>query len=160
MKSAPKDEKAKKYPNATPYEKEYLLVDGYNIIFAWDHLKKIARDDIEDARHKLANTLCNYQGFKKCEVILVFDAYKVKGNVGEISKYHNITIVYTKEAETADMYIEKVTHEIGRKHRVRVATSDGLEQIIILGHGALRLSASAFLEEVQEVEQAIREYLQ
>ncbi len=160
MKSAPKDEKAKKNPDAKPYEKEYLLVDGYNIIFAWEHLKKIAADDIEDARHKLANTLCNYQGFKKCEVILVFDAYKVKGNVGEISKYHNITIVYTKEAETADMYIEKVTHEIGRKHRVRVATSDGLEQIIILGHGALRLSASAFLEEVQEVEQAIREYLQ
>ena len=125
-----------------------------------DRLKKIAEEDIEDARHKLANTLCNYQGFKKCEIILVFDAYRVKGNVGEISKYHNITIVYTKEAETADMYIEKVTHEIGRKYRVRVATSEGLEQIIILGHGALRLSASAFLEEVQEVEKAIREYLQ
>ena len=160
LKSAPKEDKKPKSTNAVPYEKEYLLVDGYNIIFAWDHLKKIAQDDIEDARHKLANTLCNYQGFKKCEVILVFDAYRVKGNVGEISKYHNITIVYTKEAETADMYIEKVTHEIGRKHRVRVATSDGLEQIIILGHGALRLSASAFLEEVQEVEKAIREYLQ
>ena len=159
LKSAPKEDKKPKSANAVPYEKEYLLVDGYNIIFAWEHLKKIAQDDIEDARHKLANTLCNYQGFKKCEVILVFDAYKVKGNVGEISKYHNITIVYTKEAETADMYIEKVTHEIGRKHRVRVATSDGLEQIIILGHGALRLSASAFLEEVQEVEKAIREYL-
>ena len=160
MKTAPKDDAVKKNPNAQPYEKEYLLVDGYNIIFAWEHLKKIAAQDIEDARHKLANTLCNYRGFKKCEVILVFDAYKVKGNVGEISKYHNITIVYTKEAETADMYIEKVTHEIGRKHRVRVATSDGLEQIIILGHGALRLSASAFLEEIQEVEKAIREYLE
>ncbi len=160
LKSTPKDELKSKSKNAVPYEKEYLLVDGYNIIFAWEHLKKIAEQDIEDARHKLANTLCNYQGFKKCEIILVFDAYKVKGNVGEISKYHNITIVYTKEAETADMYIEKVTHEIGKKYRVRVATSDGLEQIIILGHGALRLSASAFLEEVQEVEKAIREYLQ
>ena len=159
LKTAPK---AKETAPAKPqnYEKEFLLVDGYNIIFAWDHLKKIAAEDIEDARHKLANTLCNYQGFKRCEVILVFDAYKVKGNVGEISKYHNITIVYTKEAETADMYIEKVTHEIARKHRVRVATSDGLEQIIILGHGAMRMSANALLEEVQEVEKAIREYLQ
>ena len=159
MKTQPKDEKKVNKTTAVPYEKEYLLVDGYNIIFAWEHLKKIAEQDIEDARHKLANTLCNYRGFKKCEVILVFDAYRVKGNVGEISKYHNITIVYTKEAETADMYIEKVTHEIARKYRVRVATSDGLEQIIILGHGALRLSASAFLEEVQEVEKAIREYI-
>ena len=93
-------------------------------------------------------------------MILVFDAYRVKGNVGEISRYHNITIVYTKEAETADMYIEKVTHQIARNHRVRVATSDGLEQVIILGHGALRMSASALHEEVQEVEKAIREYLQ
>ena len=160
LKSTPKDDTKDRKPNAIPYEKEYLLVDGYNIIFSWEHLKKIAEHDIEDARHKLANILCNYQGFKKCEIILVFDAYKVKGNVGEISKYHNITIVYTKEAETADMYIEKVTHEIGKKYRVRVATSDGLEQIIILGHGALRLSATAFLEEVQEVEKAIREYLQ
>ncbi len=160
LKSTPKDESKERKPNAIPYEKEYLLVDGYNIIFAWEQLKKIAEYDIEDARHKLANILCNYQGFKKCEIILVFDAYKVKGNVGEISKYHNITIVYTREAETADMYIEKVTHEIGRKYRVRVATSDGLEQIIILGHGALRLSATALLEEVQEVEKAIREYLQ
>jgi len=160
LKSAPKPDKKPKNKDVRVYEKEYLLVDGYNIIFAWDHLKKIAEQDIEDARHKLANSLCNYRGFKKCEIILVFDAYKVKGNVGEISKYHNITVVYTKEAETADMYIEKVTHEIGRKYNVRVATSDGLEQIIILGHGAMRLSASAFLEEVQEVEKAIREYLQ
>ena len=160
LKTARKEENKPKSKDAIPYEKEYLLVDGYNIIFAWEHLKKIAQDDIEDARHKLANTLCNYQGFKKCEIILVFDAYKVKGNVGEISKYNNITIVYTKEAETADMYIEKVTHEIGKKYRVRVATSDGLEQIIILGHGALRMSASALLEEITEVEKAIREYLE
>ncbi len=157
LKSAPKENKR---PNPVTYDKEFLLVDGYNIIFAWDHLKKIAEEDIEDARHKLANTLCNYQGFKRCEVILVFDAYKVKGNTGSIEKYNNITVVYTKEAETADMYIEKVTHEIGRKHRVYVATSDGLEQVIILGHGAMRLSANALLEEVTEVEKAIREYLQ
>ncbi|MBR5520861.1 MAG: TetM/TetW/TetO/TetS family tetracycline resistance ribosomal protection protein [Oscillospiraceae bacterium] len=159
LKSAPKNDKNKSV-NPVFYDREFLLVDGYNIIFAWEHLKKIAEEDIEDARHKLANTLCNYQGFKHCEVILVFDAYKVKGNVGEISKYHNITIVYTKEAETADMYIEKVTHQIARNHRVRVATSDGLEQIIILGHGAMRMSANALLEEVTEVEKAIREFLQ
>ncbi|MBQ3008713.1 MAG: NYN domain-containing protein, partial [Oscillospiraceae bacterium] len=159
LKTAPKQNENKIQKPAS-YEKEFLLVDGYNIIFAWDHLKKIAAEDIEDARHKLADTLCNFQGFKKCEVILVFDAYKVKGNVGEISKYHNITVVYTKEAETADMYIEKVTHEIARRHRVRVATSDGLEQIIILGHGAMRMSANALLEEIQEVERAIREILQ
>ncbi|MBQ8603755.1 MAG: TetM/TetW/TetO/TetS family tetracycline resistance ribosomal protection protein [Oscillospiraceae bacterium] len=160
LKSAPKNENTNKNKPVN-YDREFLLVDGYNIIFAWEHLKKIAAEDIEDARHKLANTLCNYQGFKNnLEVILVFDAYKVKGNVGEISKYHNITIVYTKEAETADMYIEKVTHQIARNHRVRVATSDGLEQIIILGHGAMRMSASALLEEVGEVEKAIREFLQ
>lgn len=160
LKSTPKNESKIKSTNLVPYEKEYLLVDGYNIIFAWDNLKKIAQEDLEDARHKLVNILCNYRGFKKCEVIVVFDAYKVKGNPGEISKYHNITIVYTKEAETADMYIEKVTHEIGKRNHVRVATSDGLEQIIILGHGAYRVSALAFQEEVKTVEKAIKEYLQ
>ncbi len=158
LKSAPKENT--KVSKPLIYDREFLLVDGYNIIFAWEHLKKIAAEDIEDARHKLANALCNYRGFKKCEVILVFDAYKVKGNTGSIEKYHNITIVYTKEAETADMYIEKVTHEIGKKHHVRVATSDGLEQIIIMGHGAMRVSANMLLEEVQDVEKAIREYLQ
>ena len=109
----------------------YLLVDGYNIIFAWDELNEIAKDNLDLARNQLINILCNYQGFKQCELILVFDAYKIKGGQRNIEKIHNINVVYTKEAETADMYIEKVTHEIGKKHRVRVATSDNLEQIII-----------------------------
>ncbi|MBQ5313980.1 MAG: NYN domain-containing protein [Oscillospiraceae bacterium] len=155
-----KNEKSKKMPKERHYDKDFLLVDGYNIIFAWDDLKEIAKTDINAARERLINILCNYQGFKRCEVILVFDAYKVKGNVGSIERYHNITIVYTKEAETADMYIEKVTHQIAKNHRVRVATSDGLEQIIILGHGAMRLSASNFKAEVDEIEKAIREIIE
>ena len=134
---------------------DYLLVDGYNIIFAWDELKKAAAENLDAARKKLCDLLCNYQGYRKCRVILVFDAYKVKGGLGSVEKYHNITIVYTKEAETADAYIERATYEIGRQHRVRVATSDGPEQIIILGHGALRLSASAFHEEMMEVQKQI-----
>lgn len=139
--------------------KEYLLVDGYNIIFAWDELKDAAAESLEYAREMLISILCNYQGFRQCELILVFDAYKVKNNPGEIEKRDNITVVYTKEAETADMYIEKVTHKIGRRHRVRVATSDGLEQLIILGNGASRLPASMFLEEIRSTEKAIREFI-
>lgn len=131
---------------------EYLLVDGYNIIFAWDELKEVARDNLGTARKVLMDILSNYQGFKKCDVILVFDAYKVPHNAGEVIHYHNIHVVFTKEAETADAYIEKVTFEIGKKHRVTVATSDGAEQLIILGHGALRLSARAFHEDVQQAE--------
>ena len=131
---------------------EYLLVDGYNIIFAWDELKDMARDNLDAARKTLCDLLCNYQGYKKCEVILVFDAYKVKGGLGSVEKYHNIHVVYTKEAETADAYIERATYDLGKKHRVKVATSDGPEQLIILGHGALRLSASNFYEEVMQVQ--------
>ena len=128
---------------------EYLLVDGYNIIFAWDELKELAQADVSAARTALMEILSNYQGFKKCVVILVFDAYKVKGNPGSVEKRDNIYVVYTKEAETADAYIEKTTYDLGKDHRVRVATSDGLEQLIILGHGALRLSARAFKAEVE-----------
>ena len=128
------------------------MVDGYNIIFAWDELKEIARDNLDAARKTLCDLLCNYQGYKKCEVIAVFDAYKVKGGLGSVERYHNIHVVYTKEAETADAYIEKATYEIGKKHRVKVATSDGPEQLIILGHGALRLSASNFREEIEQVQ--------
>lgn len=138
---------------------EYLLVDGYNIIFAWEELKALAKENLDGARQRLIQILCNYQGFRRCEVILVFDAYKVKNNPGEVEKCHNISVVYTKEAETADMYIEKVTHALAKNSRVRVATSDGAEQLIILGHGALRVSASAFREEVTQVENAIREFL-
>ena len=139
---------------------EYLLVDGYNIIFSWDELNALAKESLDAARHKLMDILCNYQGYQKCNLILVFDAYRVPGSPGSIEQYHNIHVVYTKEAETADMFIEHVTHEIGKDRRVRVATSDGMEQIIILGHGALRVSARMFHEEVQNVEQQIRKLVQ
>ena len=136
---------------------EYLLVDGYNIIFAWDELKALAAENLAFARESLAEILSNYQGYRKCGVILVFDAYKVHGNPGSVERFHNIDIVYTKEAETADMYIEKVTYEIGKKYRVRVATSDNLEQLIILGHGANTLSAKAFHAEVAQARTEIAE---
>lgn len=138
-------------------EKEYLLVDGYNIIFAWEDLKELAEVSIEGARNKLMDILCNYQGYKGMTLILVYDAYKVKGNPGEIFKYHNIHVVYTKEAETADMYIEKTVHEIGRKHNVTVATSDGMEQVIIMGAGAQRMSAQGLREEIVLMQQEIRQ---
>lgn len=139
---------------------EYLLVDGYNLIFAWEELSALAKQSLDAARTRLADILCNYQGYKKCMVILVFDAYRVPGSPGAIEQYHNIHIVYTKEAETADMYIERVTHEIGKQRRVRVVTSDGAEQIIILGHGALRVSSRLFQQEVEEAEREIRALLQ
>ena len=137
----------------------YLLVDGYNIIFAWDELKEVAKDSLDMARNKLINMLSSYQGFINSPVIVVFDAYRVKGNPGSVEHYGDLSVVYTKEAETADAYIEKVTHDLAKHHRVRVATSDGLEQIIILGAGALRISARSFHDEVMQVEKAIREYL-
>ncbi len=138
-------------------QKEYLLVDGYNIIFAWEELKELAKNNIEAARNKLMDILSNYQGFKKCTLILVFDAYKVEGEALEIQRYHNIYVVYTKEAETADQYIEKVVHEIGRKYHVTVATSDGVEQVITAGQGASLISAREFEEEVRMAEREIRE---
>ena len=139
---------------------EYLLVDGYNIIFAWEELSALAKESLDAARRRLMDILCNYQGYQKCVLILVFDAYRVPGSPGSMEQYHNIHVVYTKEAETADMFIEHVTHEIGKNRRVRVATSDGMEQIIILGHGALRVSARMFHEEVQNVEKQIRALVQ
>ena len=138
-------------------KKEYLLVDGYNIIFAWEELNELAKASIDAARNKLMDILSNYQGFIGCTLILVFDAYKVKGNQGEVQKYHNIYVVYTKEAETADQYIEKTTHEIGRKYKVTVATSDALDQVIVMGQGAYRISARDFYEEVERTEKQIRE---
>ena len=138
-------------------EKEYLLVDGYNIIFAWEDLKELAAVNIDGAREKLMDILCNYQGFKKSTLILVFDAYKVKGNPGSVETYHNIHVVYTKEAETADQYIEKTVHAIGRKYNVTVATSDALEQVIILGQGGRRMSAHDLEEEIAAMRREIRE---
>ena len=139
---------------------EYLLVDGYNIIFAWDALKKLAAQDVAAAREALAGILANYRGWRRCEIILVFDAYKVKGNPGSMEKKNGIYIVYTKEAQTADSYIERATYDLGKNHRVRVATSDNMEQVIILGHGALRISARAFEEEVAEAEGQISDLIE
>jgi len=139
---------------------EYLLVDGYNIIFAWDELRRVAKQDVSAARGMLEDILANYQGCRKCVVILVFDAYKVKGNPGSVEKKNNIYVVYTKEAETADAYIEKATYDLSRNYRVRVATSDGLEQVIILGHGALRLSARSFQAEVEQAQGEIARWIE
>ena len=151
------DNKKYKSSRVLKYDgKEYLLVDGYNVIFAWDDLKALAKDNIDGARNTLINILCNYQGYKKCEVILVFDAYKVKGSTREVEKVNNINIVYTKEAETADMYIEKVSHQLAKNNRVRVVTSDALEQLIILEGGALRVSSKEFYFEIKQAEDDIR----
>mgnify|MGYP000308488342 FL=1 len=143
--------------SAKKKEKEYLLVDGYNIIYAWEDLKELADANLHAAQTKLMDILSNYQGFKKCTLILVFDAYKVEGHAEEVITYHNIHVVYTKEAETADQYIEKTVHKIGRENQVTVATSDGLEQIIIMGQGAHRMSAKGLRDEIRSTENQIRQ---
>ena len=137
--------------------KKYLLVDGYNIIFAWEELKALAEENIDGARDRLLDIMSNYQGYKKATVIVVFDAYRVEGHREEIIRYHNVYAVYTKEAETADQYIEKTVHEIGRKHEVTVATSDRLEQVIIRGEGGRLISARELEEEVEMVRREIRQ---
>lgn len=140
---------------------EYLLVDGYNVIFAWEELNELAKTNIDSARDKLMDIMCNYQGFRKCSLILVFDAYRVEGHAEEVVKYHNIHVVYTREAETADQYIERTAHEIGRKYQVTVATSDGLEQIIIRGQGCAMMSARELKEEIERINKEIRtEYVE
>lgn len=141
-------------------KEEFLLVDGYNIIFSWQELKELAKIDLTAARDSLIDKLSNYQGYKNCNLILVFDAYKVKGNKGEVVKYNNIDVVYTKEAETADMYIEKTAHKLGKDNYVRVATSDGLEQMIIIGQGAIRMSAKDLENELEEINRQIRERIE
>lgn len=157
FKAPDSNQKTPKRNTSPQYDgEEYLLVDGYNVIFAWDKLKSMTFDG---AREALINILCNYQGYKKCELIVVFDAYKVKGNKREIERVNNISVVYTKEAETADMYIEKTAHKLAKNHRVRVVTSDGMEQLIILGNGALRVSSRAFYDEVKAAEEEIRQII-
>jgi len=142
---------------AQPYDStEYVLVDGYNVIHAWDDLRPLKDGDIDGAREALINILCNYQGYRKCELILVFDAYLVKGHDRETETVNGISIVYTKEAETADTYIEKTSHQLAKRHRVRVVTSDRMEQLIIIGNGAIRVSSEEFLHEVRAVEDEIR----
>lgn len=148
-------------PKQEPLD-EYLLVDGYNIIFAWPELNELSKDNLDSARRKLMDILCNYQGYKGCNLILVFDAYKVKGNPGSVEKYHNIYVVYTKEAETADQYIEKTVHDMHQtppnkgRYRVTVATSDALEQMIVWGNGAQRISALGFKADVENASQGIK----
>ena len=147
-------------PQPVPrYKDRYLIVDGYNIVHAWDELSCLIEDNLEGARMKLLDMLCNYQGFLKYEVIVVFDAYKVKGNLGEMFDYHNIHVVYTKEAETADSYIEKLTHQISKDYYVTVATSDGLVQLITRGQNCIVMSARELKEDVERVNQEIRAYL-
>lgn len=138
-------------------KEEYLLVDGYNVIFAWDELNELAKVNIEGARTRLMDILSNYQGYRKMNLILVFDAYRVEGGQGSVQKYHNIYVVYTKEAETADQYIEKTVHAMGRKYNVVVATSDALEQVIILGQGGRRMSARELKDEIAAMQKEIRE---
>lgn len=141
-------------------EEYYLLVDGYNIIFAWEELKELAETNIMGARDRLMDILSDYQGYRRMTLILVFDAYKVAGNPGTVYQYHNIHVVYTKEAETADQYIEKTVHKIGRKHHVTVATSDALEQVIILGQGGHRISAEGLRQEIEMTKNELRsEYI-
>ncbi len=163
MRPVPKESGAPKKPKRRPMPQkdglEFVLVDGYNIIFAWEDLKRLAAQSLDLARERLIERLRNYQGFRQCAVIVVFDAYKVKNNPGSVEHLGGVSVVYTKEAETADMYIERATYDLSRRHHVRVATSDGMEQMIILGNGALRVPASAFEAEVREVERAIGDYV-
>ena len=143
-----------------PRKERYLIVDGYNIVHAWDELSCLIEDNLEGARMKLLDILCNYQAFLKYEVIVVFDAYRVKGNLGEMFDYHNIHVVYTKEAETADSYIEKLTHRISKDYYVTVATSDGLVQLITRGQNCMIMSARELKEDVERVNREIHEYVE
>lgn len=151
------DGKYRKRTSVPQQREQYLLVDGYNIIFAWEDLKELSQRNLQAAREKLMDILCNYQGYRNMNLILVFDAYKVPGNIGEMIDYHNIHVVYTKEAETADQYIEKLVHQMNKGYDVTVATSDGLEQLIIWGAGARRLSARGLKEEIELAEKELRE---
>ena len=156
-KKVPEYYKSTSKPKKQEVREEYLLVDGYNVIFAWEDLKDLAQVSIDGARGKLLDVLCDYQGMKKCDLIVVFDAYRVQGHKTEISTYHNIHVVFTKEAETADQYIEKFAHENGKKYNVTVATSDGLEQIIIRGQGCQLLSARELKDEIERTKKTLFE---
>ncbi len=156
-KKLPEYYKSTSKPKKQEVREEYLLVDGYNVIFAWEDLKDLAQVSIDGARGKLLDVLCDYQGMKKCNLIVVFDAYRVQGYKTEISTYHNIHVVFTKEAETADQYIEKFAHENGKKYNVTVATSDGLEQIIIRGQGCRLLSARELKDEIERTKKTLFE---
>ena len=144
---------------AKPKGEDYLIVDGYNLIFAWDELKALADADLSHARDRLIHLLSNYRGFKKCNVILVFDAYKRNGALENVEECGGISVVYTKERQTADAYIERTTFSLAEKNAVRVVTSDYVEQLIILGNGATRVSAREFIEELGDTAMAIRSFI-
>ncbi len=148
-----------KTAHAAEHKKEYIIVDGYNLIFAWDGLAALAKDNFDAARHILTDILCNYRGYTKCELVLVFDGYKVKGNTGEKSDYNGIHLVYTKENETGDMYIEKLVEEVGKNYSVRVVTSDNLIQVSALRAGVLRVPAREFIKEIERVNDQIKEII-
>ena len=148
-----------KTAHAAERKKEYIIVDGYNLIFAWDGLATLAKDNFDAARHILTDILCNYRGYTKCELVLVFDGYKVKGNTGEKSDYNGIHLVFTKENETGDMYIEKLVEEVGKNYSVRVVTSDNLIQVSALRAGVLRMPAREFIKEIERVNDRIKEII-
>ena len=148
-----------KTAHAAERKKEYIIVDGYNLIFAWDGLAALAKDNFDAARHILTDILCNYRGYTKCELVLVFDGYKVKGNTGEKSDYNGIHLVYTKENETGDMYIEKLVEEVGKNYSVKVVTSDNLIQVSALRAGVLRMPAREFIKEIERVNDQIKEII-
>lgn len=148
-----------KTAHAAERKKEYIIVDGYNLIFAWDGLAALAKDNFDAARHILTDILCNYRGYTKCELVLVFDGYKVKGNAGEKSDYNGIHLVFTKENETGDMYIEKLVEEVGKNYSVRVVTSDNLIQVSALRAGVLRMPAREFIKEIERVNDQIKEII-
>ena len=141
-----------------PMKQQCIIVDGYNIIFAWEDLAKVAQSDLEAARRQLCDLLSSYAGFKKCRIVLVFDGYKRKGNPGEKTQYHNIQVVYTRENETGDAYIEALVAEIGPNYNVRVATSDSLVQISSLRSGVLRLSARELKAEIEEAQKEMKQF--
>ena len=138
-------------------KEEYLLIDGYNIIYAWPELNELIGENMDGARMKLLDILSNYQGIRRCKIIVVFDAYLVKGHTEEISSYHNIYVVYTKEAQTADQFIEKFAQDNQGKYNITVATSDGLQQIIIRGKGCFLLSARELREDIMEANKKVKE---
>ena len=148
-----------KTAHAAERKKEYIIVDGYNLIFAWDGLAALAKDNFDAARHILTDILCNYRGYTKCELVLVFDGYKVKGNTGEKSDYNGIHLVFTKENETGNMYIEKLVEEVGKNYSVRVVTSDNLIQVSALRAGVLRVPAREFIKEIERVNDQIKEII-
>ena len=154
----PENRPASETVSIKPLRQQYLIVDGYNIIFAWEDLAALAKEDLEAARRRLCDTLSNFAGYKKCRVVLVFDGYKVKGNPGERDRYHNIQVVYTKENETGDAYIESLIAQIGGGYNIRVATSDGLVQIASVRSGVLRVSARELRSEIEEAAKEMRQH--